>query len=449
MPASKARNASPSVVVLGGGLSGVSAAIALARAGFGDVTILEAGETLGGLAGSFIRNGRFYPLGYHHILHRDRTLRSTLADLGAGDRILWRRVHVAFFERGRLHDLSSPTGFLRYPMPLSDKLRFARLMVRAFGKSDWSEWEHKSAADLVDAWAGERVRRAIFEPLARIRFELPCEEISGAWLGARLYHREGSARLGCIPGTNWTRVLCEGLSERAEAAGVKVRLRSPIVGLQGDGEVLREAEVAGGGRIAGDLFVSTLPTEVYARLAPADATPGLSAIRYTALLSVVCASRRRLPSRLYWVSLTEPGRTASGIFQLSALNPTIGAPDESCVNFVSHLLDRNRPLYALPDDALLRAYFEDFRTVFGFDLDPHWVHVSRVPMYAPVMRRGFRNLPVRSATFRNVFFAGNYRTFPSILSTGTAIESGRETAREIDSEFRDRGGYNDRPDSTD
>ena len=63
--------ASPSVVVLGGGLSGVATAYTLARAGITDVTIVERGPTLGGLAGSFEQEGHFYPLGYHHILHRD------------------------------------------------------------------------------------------------------------------------------------------------------------------------------------------------------------------------------------------------------------------------------------------------------------------------------------------------------------------------------------------
>src|SRR5215213_5331085 len=64
----------PSVVVLGGGLAGVATAYALAQAGCRDVTIVERGPRLGGLAGSFERNGHFYPLGYHHILHRDATL---------------------------------------------------------------------------------------------------------------------------------------------------------------------------------------------------------------------------------------------------------------------------------------------------------------------------------------------------------------------------------------
>ena len=49
----------PAVVVLGGGLSGVAAAYTLARAGLKDITVLERGDRIGGLAGSFERDGQF------------------------------------------------------------------------------------------------------------------------------------------------------------------------------------------------------------------------------------------------------------------------------------------------------------------------------------------------------------------------------------------------------
>jgi hypothetical protein len=80
---------------------------------------------------------------------------------------------------------------------------------------------------------------------------------------------------------------------------------------------------------------------------------------------------------------------------------------------------------------LMERYHADFRAVFGRDLEPFWTHVARVPMYSPVFGRHFRNPPLRSASWRNVRFAGNYRTFPSILSTGTALGSGIETGTAI------------------
>jgi protoporphyrinogen oxidase len=432
----------PSVIVLGGGLSGCSAAHALAEAGL-RVTVVERAPALGGLAGSFEREGHFYPLGYHHILGRDRTLLYFLNRVGALEHVRWRRIRMLFRVGGRLYDLANPMDFLRFPLPLADKARFAALMLRAFAKSDWDDWLDRSAEDLVDSWAGPRVRQALFEPLTRLKFELPCSEVSGAWLGARLHFREGSEAVGYIPGTNWTRVLCDGVARLLEESGVEVRLRTSVAKLHADGERVRAVELDSGERLAADLVISTIPTEVYLDLAPDDATPQLREIRYSALLSMVCASKKPVGPDFYWMNLADLDRAASGIFLLNSLNPTIGAPGDSCVNFVTHLNGRTQPFFTKSEDDILGAYLDDFKAVFGFDLDPFWVKLSRVPMYSPVTTRSYRNPPVRSTRFGNLYFAGNYRTFPSIISTGTALGSGLEAARAL---LRDRGTDTPLPD---
>src|SRR5206468_12960097 len=115
-------------------------------------------------------------------------------------------------------------------------------------------------------------------------------------------------------------------------------------------------------------------------------------------------------------------------------------PGDTCVNFVTHLGGRDRALFTEPDERLLERYREDFRAVFGFDLTPYWTHIARVPMYSPVFVRQFRNPPVHSTTWTNVYFAGNYRTFPSIGSTGTALRSGLEAG---DAVLGDMGSHHD------
>lgn len=430
--------ADPAVVVLGGGLSGVAAAYTLARAGLTDITVVERGPTLGGLAGSFEREGHFYPLGYHHILHRDRVLLYFLDLIGALPDVRWRRIQMLFHLGGRAYDLGSPAGFLGFPMAWRDKAGFIRLMLKAFKKRDWSDWEDRSAADLVDAYAGPGARAALFERLTRLKFELPCDEVSGAWLGARLHFREGSAPLGYIPGANWTKVLCDGVTRLLAERGVTVRLNAAVQRLVTSNGRVREAELATGERISGDLFVSTIPTEVYLRLLDGDRTPEIERIRYSALISVVCATRQSVNPRAYWINLASLDRTACGIFLLSSLNPTIGRPGDTCVNFVTHLRGRDRPLFHASDGELLARYREDFQAVFGFELEPFWTHVARVPMYSPVFGRSFHNPPIRSTSWSNVYFAGNYRTFPSIVSTGTALGSGLETGRAVLAELGTR-----------
>jgi protoporphyrinogen oxidase len=421
---------SPSAVVLGGGLSGIAAALTLAGAGL-QVTVVERGASLGGLAGSLEQDGHFYPLGYHHILHRDRTLLYFLDRIGALPTVRWRRIRMRFEQAGELYELGTLGGFLRFPMRLSDKIRFTRLMLTAFARKEWSAWQDRSAAELVDELGGPGVRQALFEDLTRLKFELPCSEVSGAWLGARLHFREGSAPLGYIPGANWTKVLCDGLARLLTDAGVRVLLQTGVTRLRVGEAGVVAADLSDGRALEADVFVSTVPTEVYRGLVPGDDTPVLPDIRYSALISVVCATRRPVPPRAYWTNLVSPGRTAGAIFLLSELNPTIGRPGDACVNFVTHLRSRNRPLFHESDESLMARYRADFSAVFGGDLDPLWTRVTRVPMYSPVFSRHYRNPPMRSVTWSNVWFAGNYRTFPSIVSTGTALGSGVETGAAI------------------
>lgn len=420
-----------SVVVLGGGLSGMAAAYTLAREGWDRIVVLEGGRRLGGLAGSFERDGRFYPLGYHHILHRDRTLLYFLDLLDALPRVRWRRIRMLFEDGSGLYDLGRPADFLRFPLALGDKLRFVRLMARAFTTRDWSIWQDRSAAELVDGWGSHGVRHAIFDPLCRLKFERPSEEISAAWLAARLSYREGSAPLGYIPDTNWTTVLCDGLTRLLAQCGVTVRLGATVTALGAGRDRIQEAILADGERIPADLFVSTVPPPVYLRFVPADETPQLGSIRYTALISAVCATRHPMPREFYWMNLSSLAHSACGIFVLSALNPTIGAPGDHCVNFVTHLDGCHKALFRRSDDELLAAYLGDFRRLFAVDLAPFWTNIARVPMYSPVFDRLYRNPPPRSTTWRNVYFAGNYRTFPSVASTGTALASGIEAGATI------------------
>ena len=120
-----------------------------------------------------------------------------------------------------------------------------------------------------------------------------------------------------------------------------------------------------------------------------------------------------------------------------------GTVRDPAVMIVTHLNSRTRPFFSKSDDEILEAYLNDFKAIFGFDLDPFWFKQSRVPMYSPVTTRSYQNPPVRSTRFDNLYFAGNYRTFPSVVSTGTALASGLEAARAL---LRDRNTDTPLPD---
>ena len=196
-------------------------------------------------------------------------------------------------------------------------------MLKAFSKRDWSDWQDRSAAELVDTYAGPGRREALFERLTRLKFELPCDEVSGAWLGARLYFREGSAPLGYIP----ARQLDQGA----------VRRRDPPAGGAGraaSGSIprvtpARRPRAAASARRSWRTASASAATSSSAPSRPrstcawwrGDRTPELERIRYSALISVVCATRQAVRSRAYWINLASLDRTACGIFLLSCAQP--------------------------------------------------------------------------------------------------------------------------------
>ena len=113
---------------------------------------------------------------------------------------------------------------------------------------------------------------------------------------------------------------------------------------------------------------------------------------------------------------------------LSALNPTIGSDGEHCLNFITHLRSPASPLFRMDQGELVDRYLADFRTVFGLDLQLDWMHLSRIAGYSPVFTPDYRNPDVHGGSWENLYLTGNYRTYPSVASTGTALQAGLETA---------------------
>lgn len=89
------------VAVIGGGVAGGSAALRLAQAG-AQVTLLEAGDRLGGLVSSFAVGGTPIERFYHHIFPQEREIQGLIDELGLGHKLEWRPSSVAVFTGGRL-----------------------------------------------------------------------------------------------------------------------------------------------------------------------------------------------------------------------------------------------------------------------------------------------------------------------------------------------------------
>ncbi len=163
------------VVVIGGGLAGVTAAIGLREAGF-DVTLLEARPRLGGAASSFARGDLTIDNGQHVFLRCCTSYQELLARLGVSDLVtMQERFDVTVLSphgRARLRRTALPgplhmgralTGYRL--LPLAERLKVARaaLALRSLDPADPAIDGVPLGAWLASKGQSERARRVLWD----------------------------------------------------------------------------------------------------------------------------------------------------------------------------------------------------------------------------------------------------------------------------------------------
>lgn len=277
--------------VLGAGITGLTAAFYLLRAG-ADVTILEAQPQVGGLSTYFEFGSFTWDRFYHCILPSDGPLLQLIEDLGLSQDLCWTKTKVGFFADGNLYSMSSSLDFLRFP-PLSlwQKCRLGAGIIYASRIRDGRPLEAELASDWLTRIFGKTNYDKMWGPLLKCKLGACREEASAAFIWAtisRLYStRENNANrsecLGYVPG-GYRAVLGRLVSE-IETMGGKVHAGSPIEKISADEHI--EC------RTATQLFdfdgvISTLPSPALRRIVPQLAPEYIDQLNKVKYLGVIC-----------------------------------------------------------------------------------------------------------------------------------------------------------------
>ena len=414
-------------LVIGGGMAGLAAAWRLAQAGYRTV-LIEASDHLGGLASSFEKDGRLYPLGYHHILSTDAHLLSFLAQLGLLERVHWKRQRMGFYLDDKVHSLATPQDFLRFPLPVRTKIRMAARVATA--------WLPLAQDEPAGSWlsrvAGEAAVQDFFDPMTQIKFGLPTSALSAAWLRARTQSSEANCRYGYMPDADWVSVLVDALRDSLEMLGVDIRLscRAEAMALNKAGDRVLGVNLTGGGSLRARATIGAVAAPILSRLTPDVDEPSIDQIAYTGVISTVIATRSPVSIDRYWTNILRPKSSFGGVFRLDLLNDSLGHPGVKLLNFCTHVRDRSDgAMLNWSEDEIEATYLKDYADLFGDRIEPEWTHTSRIPHYSPVFVHGYQNPAVRHPKLSNLFLAGNHRTFPVLATTGSAMGSGIEAAR--------------------
>lgn len=227
----------PEVVVVGGGLAGLTAAASLACAGR-SVELHERAPSLGGRAATHERQGFLFNQGAH-ALYAGGAAHRLLCELGVAVSGAPPPLSGGFaLRKGKLHTLPiGPVSLLSTGLlPLRQKAQVARLLA-ALARLDPRRWDGVPVARFLDGQGLQQTARELVEAVLRLTTYADAPELADA--GASLRQLQMGQRTGVLYLDGGWASIAGGLAERARSAGARLVPGSAARAVERSGERLR------------------------------------------------------------------------------------------------------------------------------------------------------------------------------------------------------------------
>ena len=343
------------VAVVGAGITGLAAAHTLIKTGV-HVTVIEARQTVGGLAASQDFGDFHWDRFYHCVLTSDLSLLRLLNDIGLRDKLCWRKTEVGFYSNNALHTMTRPVDLLRFPcMSLWSKLRFGLGILYAARICDGAGLEAVPLKDWIVRVFGSTVYREMWEPLLRCKLGEMRSQASAAFLWAtirRLYSTRSDGvkkeeQLGYVEGGY--RVVMDRLVDNIRANGGIIQTGTSLKRVEptADGIGLT---ARGGAFSEFDACLMTVPAPAIREVVPALSDEYRASLGMPQYLGMVCAavvlSHRLSPYYLTNVTQEAP---FTGIVEMTNLIDAAKETNGHALIYLPKYTSPSDPLFALHD----------------------------------------------------------------------------------------------------
>lgn len=283
------------VAIIGGGISGLTAANYLARAGL-SVILIEKSNQLGGRARTVKKkNGVFFNLGLHAFYQDgegERVLRELGIPIQGGNPpskavAVWRNKMFPV-PTGPLQLLSSKL------LTLSGKIELARFMAK-IGKIESARIGSISLQDWAEREIRDPIIRHLVYAICRTNSYVPYPDLQPAGPSVRQLQRTFSGKAMYVD-KGWGSIV-DSLQERATRTGVTILSNKRVIEIEHD-EKVRHIRFDNGDRVAVPFVIASVEPEEISRLVKRGGSATISQwVNRTRPINVACLdiALRKLP----------------------------------------------------------------------------------------------------------------------------------------------------------
>jgi protoporphyrinogen oxidase len=425
------------VAIIGGGFTGLTAAYELSKNPALEITVIERGNQLGGLAADFVLQGTHIEKTYHHLFRSDVAILRLVEELDLQEKMIWCESSLGIFYEGKTHPFMSPRDVLRFkPLNFLNRIRLGAVAFYLQKEKNWRKFINHTAYNWMCRACGAQCVKVVWEPLLKGKFDRYFDSVSMAWLWARIHIRAnsrqsaGREKLGYFKGG--FAVVTQKLEDELAKRGVKIVKNSTVDQIQtSDGQV---SLMSDGETKSFDKCIFTGPSSAFAKLISAqpklDAyVKRLESISYLGAICLVFASEQDIGD-YYWLNINQVGAPF-----LVFINHTKMVDKQfynsKNVYYIGSYQPHDSATFSMSDEEIINRWLDFLQKIYP-EFDRSQIlekHLFKFKHAQHIVDASYESkIPEYKTPLPNVYLANFSQIFPEDRGTNYAVREGVKIA---------------------
>lgn len=394
------------IAIIGGGITGLVVGYRMLQKGH-KITIFEKSNDLGGLLGGFkiTSNATSLEKAYHHIFKTDKEIKNLIEELGLTDKLKWFESKTALYYGGTIYPFAGAMDLLKFkPLNLIDKLRLGLVKIYLEKEKNWEKFENVNAFEWMRKWCGENAYKVVWEPLLKGKFSDRYQDISMAWMWARIHTRgnsseKGKEYLGYMEGG--FQILVDELERRILQKGGKILLKQET-----RFEKLEEF----------DRIISSAP---------------LPGVDYLGAVTMVFSSKQSL-STYYWHNINDINSPFLAFIQHTNLMGTENYGGKN-IYYVGTYLPQNHKYFTCKDSLIEKDFFGYLKKIFPKFSEKEIIekHIFKFKYAQHIVGKNYKKQITRYKQSEKIIHVNFAQIYPEDRGINYAVREGERVVRKI------------------